>query len=461
MSENNRDYTDVPKPQLSGEEIVQQKKTRILDTVAKIVTLLIAFLFWFYVFATNDATKVEEKKFELIPIEARGSDTIESRNLAIQNMSFFNIDVTLKGTRGALNGVKNDDIKAYINISDITEPGVYVRTLYYDIPTGLSDSPMGTREVEITVDTIIEKSFSLDYSKVLVENFILPASCEIDHEKIALNVASVTIEGPTLVLGRIKDIRVRSSESLSIVGSTTLTAVIEAIDASGEVVNVSSCKVLALTKSGIVRETVTVTVPIYQEKRVPVVIRDEDSLVSREISVSPAFVTVRGTPDEVNGMSALELGGFSVKALVGVNGKAEFKASLPPKYTNCTVTDDQGNTLHGNAFTVSVALSDEITVNLPASFFKTTGGTAEFVSQSVAVTVRATAGNEALLSKLALAIEEGKECLKLVVDLSGIVVAGERTVKASVLFSDEYESKLYEVLVGGKSYTVTVRPSLR
>jgi len=461
MSENYRDYTDIPKPQLSGEEIVQQKKTRIMDTVAKIVTLLLAFLFWFYVFATNDATKVEEKKFDLIPIEVRGSDTIESRDLALQNMSFFNIDVTLKGTRGALNGVKNDDIKVYVNISDITEPGVYTRTLYYDIPTGLSDAPMGTRTVEITVDTIDEKSFSVDHSKVVVDNFTLPASCKIDYEKIALNVASVTIEGPTLVLKRIEDIRIRSHEALSLAGSTTLTSVIEALDATGEIVNISSCKVVALTKSGVVRDTVVVTVPIYQEKRVPVVIRDGDGLADREIAVSPAYVTVRGIPDEVNGMTALELDGFSLKALAQKDGKAEFKAALPAKYTGCTVIDDAGVILSGNAFTVSVTLSDEMTLTLPASYVKTVGGAAEIVNENIAITLRATAGNEQLLTKLALAIEEGQDVLSLVVDLSGIVVAGERTVKATVLFFGEYESKLYEVLADGKSYTVTVKPSLR
>ena len=81
MSEKYQDYTDIPKPKASTEEIVQRKKTRIVDTIAKVVTLFLAFLFWLYVVATNDATKVEEKKFEVVPVEVRGSETISSYGL--------------------------------------------------------------------------------------------------------------------------------------------------------------------------------------------------------------------------------------------------------------------------------------------------------------------------------------------------------------------------------------------
>ena len=458
MSENFRDYTDIPKLHQSGEEIVQQKKTRIMDTVAKIVTLLIAFLFWFYVFATNDATKVEEKKFELIPIEARGSDTVASRDLAIQNMSFFNIDVTLKGTRGALNGVKPDDIKAYINVSDITEPGVYVRTLYYDIPTGLSDSPMGARSVEVTVDRIVESEFSLDPSKVVLNSFTLPASCVIDTDNITLNAATVKIEGPTLVVGRIKDIRVRSEGSLSISGSTTLTVLIEAIDKDGKSVSLSACEVTVLTQNGTVRDTLTATVPIYQEKKLPVVIKDADGLADTEIKVSPAEVTVRGTPEEVNTITAVVLDSFSLKTLTaGQNGVSEFTASLPEKYKNMTVTDGEGKTLGVNAFAVSVTLSEKMTVTVPKSYVTVVGAVAEVVTESVTLTLRATAGNEALLAKFALALEEGESVIALSVNLSGIAGTNEREAKVTVLFLGEYEGKLYEV----GSYKVTVKPSVR
>ncbi len=457
MSEKYQDYTDIPKPQASGEEIVQQKKTRIMDTVAKIVTLLIAFLFWFYVFATNDATKVEEMKFELIPIEIRGGETIASRDLAVQNMSFFNIDVTLKGTRGALSGVTSDDIKAYINISDITGPGVYYRTLYYDIPTGLSDAPMGTRMVEITVDTIAEKSFSLDYSNVVIDTFVLPASCEIDYENIVLNVASLTLEGPTMVLDRIENIKILSRESLTLEGSTTLTAAVEALDAAGDVVNISSCKVVMLTKSGVILSTLTVTVPIYQTKTLPVVIYDKDGLTDKDVSVFPASVTVRGTPEEMNDMTSFTLDSFSVQTLLaGEDGTASFQVSLPKAYQAYTVTDADGNAI--DSFTVTVALSEEKTLTFPASCIKTVGGTVGIVSESVAITFRATDGNEDLLTQLLLAAEKGEDVVSLVADVDGIKLTGEQEVKLMIVLLGEYKTKIYEVLAEGKPYTVTVKP---
>lgn len=463
MSEKYQDYTDIPKPKVSTEEIVQRKKTRIVDTIAKVVTLFLAFLFWLYVVATNDATKVEEKKFEVVPVEVRGSETISSHGLAIQNLSFSNLDVMLKGTRSALSDVKAADVKAYINIADVTEPGVYTRTVLYDIPTGVAISDtVGKREVEVTVDTVSIKSFDVNAASVFVGNFSLPESCSIDRTNVTLNIDYVKLEAPSLILNRIVDVRVRSIDPLTLETNTTLSAAVEALDAQGAVVTSSSLKITA-SLNGVVRSGVTVTVPLIKEKLLPLSIREKDGLVtSDKIMISPAYVLVKGTPTALDALNTVTLDSFSAKTLkTDENGKASFTASLgtlPQGVNKITLSD--GSAIAENGITVTVDLMKEKTLMVPKSYVTVLNGYADVVGDYVALTVRAVS-DDTYFSLLEKALSEGKEGISLVANLMSVTLDGDTEVDITVVFAPSYEGKLYEVLSSGKAHTVTLRASVR
>lgn len=453
MSEKQMNYTDVPKPETSGDDIVQQKKTRILDNVAKIVTLFIAFLFWLYVFATNDATKVEEKTFALIPIEVRGGETLEGKDLAIQNMNCYNIDVTLKGTRAALSGVKASDIKAYVIVSDVMSPGEYHREIYYDIPTGLSDAPMDNEFVMITVDTVVEASFTIDHNSVFVGNFSIPTSCGIDYDKITLNAASVTIEGPNMVIDRVHTVRVSARETLTLDASSTLSCTVEALDANGESVNISSCKVIVRGQNGNIVDVLTATVPLYEEKTLPVTIREKNGYVASDlIALSVTEVKVRSTPDKMKNLTAIELESFSASELASANGTAAFAAAISQKYNGYTILDANGEVL--TAIDVTVSLSENKTVTLPKSCVKLVGGTAEILLDSFDLTLRATSGNEGILTKFISEAADGNPDVKIFVDLIDKKIDSECEIGVTVDLGDQYEGKIYAV---GK-YSITVQP---
>lgn len=460
MSEKQRDYTDIPIPSGSTEEIVQQKKTRIVDNIAKVVTLLIAFLFWLYVFATNDATKVEEKKFELIPIEVRGSDTVAARDLAVQNMSLSTLDVTVKGTRGALSGVKSSDIKAYINISDIEGPGIYYYTVYYDIPSGLSDAPMSSRIVEITVDTVAERSFVLDASRVVVDGFVLPESCAIDREAIKLNASWIVIEGQTLVLDEIQDIRVRPMTTLTLEGNTTLSATVEAIDADGKAIDLTDCKTSILAQTGDAIgaiDTLTVTIPIYEEKVLPVVIREKNGLVGEsEITLSHTELRVRATPDKMKNLTSIELDGFSADSYrTGENGTLGLDVAIPQKYKEYTITDTEGKSV--NLISVTVTFVKELTCRLDSSYIKVIGDNVAVVTESVELVFRATAGNEALMTEFLYEVSAGSADVSVFVNVTDTILTKETSREAYVSFGGKYSGKLYAI----GAYTVTLKPLAR
>ena len=459
MSEKFTDYTDTPKPQTSTEEIAAKKKTRIVDTIAKVVTLLVAFLFWLYVFATNDATKVENKKFELVPVEVRGSETVSDLGLAVQNMSMFNLDVTLKGTRNALSDVKIENVKAYINIADITAPGTYIRTVLYDIPNGVAVSDaMGRTEVEITVDTIASKEFVVDGSKVFVDNFVLDENCTVDTANIVLNIDHVKFEAPSMVLNRIVALRIRATQTLTMEGNSTLSAVVEALDTDGEVVTASNLKTVA-TKNSVIRSSVTVTLPLIKEKMIPVTIRDKDGFVTgANISISPAYVTIKGDPFSVGGLTSLVLDAFSSKMLTAnADGKAVFTVSptvLPEGIVS--VNDKEGNALGADSITVTVTLAKEKTLTVPKSYITFYGKKIEIEEESLQLSVR-TLADESYFALLQAVIAQGERAVTLIADISNTDVKVGDKITLTVVFSGEFQGKIYEVYPDGVPYTVTVR----
>lgn len=456
MSEMNRDYTEIPTPKNTPEEVLTRKKTRIMDNVAKVVTMLLALLFWLYVFATNDATKVEEKAFDVVAISIDGEDAITSYGLAVQDMSVFNLDVSLKGTRSALSGIDRDDVQAYVDISDVTKPGVYTRTVKYRLPSGVTvvDS-MRNEEIEVTVDTVTIKSFTVDASNVYLGNFSLPESCTINTAGIQVKIDNVKLEAPTMLLDQIKSVRIRSTEHLTLETNTKLSAVVEAISADGEVITSSSLKIVTYYK-GMVVDLFTVTVPIVQEKSLPVFISEKDGLVdNKNVTASPAYVIVKGDPEVMNTMTKVTLSPFTAKNLVtDDDGKVSFKTSLPALPEGViSITDVDGKTLESDGITVTVQMEKERELTVPKSAIKLFGPNAEIIEDSIKVWVRCTELDFALIQH---ALDEGKDPITLAATLK--ILSGEIKVELEVRISPEYAGKVYEVMPNGTPYTVTVRP---
>lgn len=458
MSEE-RNYTDIPIPKVTPEELLTRKKHRIFDTVAKVMTLLIAFLFWLYVIATNDATKVEEKKFEVVPLEVRGSETVVGRGLAVQDMSFFNLDVTLKGTRSALSSVDAKDITAYIDISDVTERGVYTRAIRYSIPSGVAVSEStGALDVEVTVDTIAIKTFVVGTENVYLDNFSLADSCMVDAAGITLGIDYVKLEAPTMLLDRIASVRIRSTEHLNLSTNTTFSATVEAIDQDGEVVTATGLKITASLK-GVVKDDFTITVPILREKLLPVVISEKHATVgAKDIVLSPAYLSVKGSPEAMASLTSLTLSPFSAETLVtDADGKVTFSASFSELPSGVEAINLQDGTPFDGKITVTVTMSKEKELSVPSGFVKLPEGF-EVADETVTLKVRSYE-SDSYIALLQTAINENTANLTLGVSLDGKTLSGDTALELAIVLPAEYTDKLYIVYPDGDAYTVTVRPT--
>ena len=87
------------KTEESPETQARNKKAILFDNIAKGLTLLVAFLIWLYVCSTNDATMTVENTFDVIPVTIIGTEEMNEHGLAVQDMSFYNLNITLKGCK--------------------------------------------------------------------------------------------------------------------------------------------------------------------------------------------------------------------------------------------------------------------------------------------------------------------------------------------------------------------------
>lgn len=437
----------------------KSRKDRRLDNIAKVLTVVFAFFIWLYVFSTNDATKHVEETFDVIPVQVMGAEEMTANGLAVLDMTYYNTNVTLRGTKASLSDVTYDNLWAYVDLSDVTEPGVYEKTVKYNLPSGVALAESMTKEViEVTVDTVASKSFKVDSSKLYFENWSIASGCEIDFDAVTMNVDSVKIEAPTMLLGEITDLRIRLIDHFTMTSSTNLSAVVEALNASGEVISDRNLKITA-TKNGVVRSAVSVTLPLVMKKTVPLTLTEVNGVIGEEqITLSHTAVTIKGEPMSIQAIRSLSLGTFDIRSIVMDEVTKSFNvtlSALPIGVTELITADGESIKDGKLTVTATLKLGSSVTVTVPKTYFKVVGGDAEVREESLALTLTAISDN-AYLYYLETAISEGREGITLIVNVADLDLSRENKAPVTVLFSSDFDSRIVERFAKGIPYTVTV-----
>ena len=445
------------------------KKSKVLDNVAKVVTLIIAFLIWLYVISTTDVAVNET--FDLIPIDIQGVEEIQENGLAVQSMDFDRINVTLTGTRSALSKVNSENLSAYIDLSGISSPGSYSLTVKYNMPSGVALA-MPSETVQVIVDRRSTRVFTVDSSKIRLDSWNVAEFCRIDLEKSTVDIDYVVVDAPTMVLSRVADVRIRSNTTITLSTNSDVSAEVELIDQNGDVIEDSSINVRAykggtITESGslsggVYKGTVSVSISLIKEKTVPLTVRDSDGLISSDrVTLSPSSVVIKGSPSVVDSLSEIELGTFSSKNLTDVTGGT---ALLSFESQGLTEGIDEIVSLDGEPFEngviraeAKIAVGETYRLMIPKSYVTIIGGEAELVGDNLTLTLR-TVGDETYYLLLEQRIQSGDSGINLVVNLTDINVATQTVAPVTVIFSPEFEGRIYEVFDKDAPYTVMVKP---
>ncbi len=151
----------------------------------KILALLLAIGVWFYVGLQNPNSTLS---FKNIPLRysSSGVDTNEAGLTVISNKNIL-VEVVATGKRNVLTSFSSSEIRAYVDVSDITEPGTYTRQVLISMPVG-----------GITVDKISPITVNLKLDKIVSKSVpvVLVIEGENKYTTREIMPKEVTITGP-------------------------------------------------------------------------------------------------------------------------------------------------------------------------------------------------------------------------------------------------------------------------
>ena len=108
-----------------------------------IVSLLFAIAFWLYV--DNVEGNTITQTFANVPVEFLGeTDTLPSRGLMMIRDEELQVDLELRGPRSVITGLRRNDLRLQVNLTNISAVGTY-RLTYNLLTTTLRSSPLLTR----------------------------------------------------------------------------------------------------------------------------------------------------------------------------------------------------------------------------------------------------------------------------------------------------------------------------
>lgn len=284
------------------------------DGAAVLICLLIAVCMWFYVM--NFDSPIFEKEFSNIPISV---DTSKLQNsISVINDDAMYVDVTVRGKRTAINSLTSADIAAYIDVSDITEAGEYLRDIKFSLPHGISIASQYPENVTAYLERRVSKTIPID---TRLTNYSIANNYIIEEELLTENV---TVFGPESVIESVQN-AVVTIEGGNIVGS---------FEANGTIVLMHDNDTPVTNRYVTTNvSNVTVKVNVYTYKTLPLQVDFKygfynDSNV--KISISPENVKVKGRVELLSQMDYLNIAtidekkvpsdGFSVYEIVSDDG---------------------------------------------------------------------------------------------------------------------------------------------
>lgn len=407
------------------------KKNKKADLIAKIGCVVVAILLWS--FAKGMDTAVREEVFSSIPVEI-----VNNSDFSVLSGEDVTVDITLSGTRSAINKISGNDIRAYVEMKDITEAGVYKLDIKYDIPNGVKFESSTSDSVLVHADNTSSVIIPV---KTEVTNVILENGDELGINDIVTDVEKITVTGPEKLISQIQYAVLNADfRGKLLTGTVRYSGKLVLVKFDGEFVSDDDVKD-NYVKMNV--SDVTATIPVYREREIPITVKYKYGYFSSEncsVKISPESIKVKG---EASLVDSLVLEYEIDEKKVTKNTEFSFKIELPEKVKN--LSED-------SSATVSLSLKNLTTKELTVrniEVINPDGADVELITSSIKITV---CGKASDLQNLTA------DKVKAIVDLSAIRgIRGVVEEPVSFEFDGEYRQKVFE----SGAYTASVKIDIK
>ena len=299
---------------------------RLLDSHIfwMVFSLCSALIMWIYYTSNYGATRTQT--FYGVEVTFTGQEAMrDTLNLVVSDQDATTVNVTLTGTRRDISQINSADLRAVVNLSNITMAGY--RTMSYSIsyPTTLNQASI--RETSKSPSTI-----GLQISKLSTKTFPVTGVFEgttaegymVDSTEMTFDPANVTFTGPEEELEQIAAARV-------VVGREEVNS---SFSAEGNYILLDEEEnVLEFEDLQADTDTVTVTVPVSTIKEIALdVTLIDGGGASSEANVvkhiEPSSITVAGDAATLDGLNSIALANINLAEYTEFPEK-EYTIMLP------------------------------------------------------------------------------------------------------------------------------------
>ncbi len=399
------------------DEEYPEKKGKGSNLIARIVCLFAAFLIWLYVM--NVESPDHEEVFRSLGVSLENASVLKNEyGISVVSGTGNVADITIKGKKSELGRYSAEDIKVYVDLSEITETGRHKLDIKVEAPAGLVVTDIAPGSIEVYVDNDTTKNV-----RVLAKasSYTLDASYELGE--LVPEVTEIIVRGPAQTLELIDHALV--DFNLGTVSETIVSrGALQLVDVNGEIINDPYLK---LSTSDML-----VTIPVYTYKEVPLVAEYKYGFFNQDntdIQISPSTIEIKGDPKALEEINDVTIVTVDEKKISG-DYFDTLQINLPEGIT--AVTSDKSATItikHKGTDKRALSISDFEVIN-PKNYEY------EIVS-SLNVILRAPTN---LLSYLT------PEYITVTVDLTHVgATTGLINVPVSVTVDSAIEGKVYEV----------------
>lgn len=270
-------------------------RQRVITFIVMVLAFLMAVLLWFYVLGYDSPNF--EKRFTGINVDVEGAAELKEKNgFSVLSEFYFTVDVTLAGKKTDINRLSNEDIKAYIDISSLTENGRVPVKIQVDIPNGIRLAALSTDTVYIYVDRSVAAEIEVE---VQLTDYVLENGISLSAP--VYSPRTVTVEGPEGEINRIA--KAFATVSLgSVSSSVSAVAQVELYYDNGEKVDNPYVT--------LVDRNVGIGITAYKEKDVPLKVYFVGGMMSADnamISLSVESVRVRGSVENIDALNEIRI----------------------------------------------------------------------------------------------------------------------------------------------------------
>ena len=395
------------------------KKSSILDSklLWMIFSLLISILLWMYVTTLNGDEGTTT--YYGIDVQFSGEENLRnSKGYIITDVSSNSVNVTMKGSRSVLASFDEDDLKAVIDVSNVSRVGSAEKAVTINFPSHVDQSKISIESrspnlISYYVDREITKPVELrgKFSGSVAEGYL--------REDFIFEPATVRISGPAAELDDVAYAQV-TVERQDLDRTISYEAAYQLIDFDGNIVESNTIEYES--------DTVNVTLPVKATKQVPLTVDlvYGGGATSEHVTIEcePKYVTLAGDPAVLDTLNKISVDTIDVSAFDPVITKT-CSIIIPNEVENITGETEVTVTVSVKGLsTVKRTANNLVYTGLPEGFKAT------IVNKSMNVVLR---GPDASVKAVA------NNNIRVVADLSGVTTVGAIEVPVEILvdgFSD-------------------------